>query len=162
MISCGTVDIICGVSGCGTVDIQCVWWVIGCGTVEHCVVSDLLWHSRYTVCGEWLIVGQWIYSVFNDWLWDSKYTVCREWLVVGQWIYIVFSNWLWDTLRISEYIALNSRINDELSRFVRKKLWCCSGHILTFAWRDWGKPWRTSGCMASCPTFELGTYRIQV
>ena len=34
--------------------------------------------------------------------------------------------------------------------------------LLTFSWRDWGKPWKTSGCLASCQRFELGTYGIQV
>jgi len=42
-------------------------------------------------------------------------------------------------------------------RFSRKGLWPSSGNILTFPWKDWAKPSRTSGCLASCPRFELGT-----
>jgi len=41
-------------------------------------------------------------------------------------------------------------------------LWPSSGTVLVIAWRDWGKRWRISGYLASCPRFELDTYRIQV
>jgi len=47
-------------------------------------------------------------------------------------------------------------------RFGRKSLWPSSDTVLAFAWRYWEKPWRISGCLASCTRFELGTYRIQV
>jgi len=59
----------------------------------------------------------------------------------------IIIHFLWSILQCSQYLWLHNiscRKTDKLCMIWNKWMWPNPDTILTYAWREWGKPWKTS------------------